>query len=123
MLVEFIAVEADDTVTSCLFRDVQRVVRGAHQRLAVGDTRVWPRRYAEARRAPNRGGFERECMCLDLFSHPLGEGNAGIEDRPRQKKHELFATVAPDAVDLAHFVAKNACELLEHGVARLVAIC
>src|SRR4051794_21852167 len=100
MLVEFVAVEADDTVTSRLFRDVQRVICGAHQRLAVGDTRMWPRRYAEACRAPNRGGFERECMCLDLFSHPLGERDAGVEDRPGQEEHELFATVAPDAVDL-----------------------
>lgn len=61
-------------------------------------------------------------MFLDLFPHPFGEGHAGVEDGPRQQQHELFAAIPADAIDLPCLVAQDACKLLEHGVARLVAV-
>ena len=46
----------------------------------------------------------------------------GVEHRPRQQQHELLAAVPADAVDLAHLVREDPRELLEHRVARLVAV-
>src|SRR5678816_2587467 len=70
MLVELVAFEPDDTISSHLFRDVQRVIRGANEGVAVGrDPRMWPCGYAKAGGAANRRSVERECMRLDLFAH------------------------------------------------------
>jgi len=61
-------------------------------------------------------------MRLDAFPHPLGEGDGGIEHGARQEQHELLAAIASSSVDLAHFVAENARELLQDSVAGLVAM-
>ena len=61
-------------------------------------------------------------MRLDLFPHPLGEGHRRVEDRAGEQQHELLAAIPAGAVDLANLGAQNTRELLEHRVARLVAI-
>lgn len=122
MLVEFVAVEANDPVSAGFLRDVQCVIGGAHQPIALCDARMRPRGDPEACRALNRSSVERECMRLDLFPHPLGEGDAGVEYGARKEEHELLAAVPAGPVDLAHFVFENLRELLENRVACLVAI-
>lgn len=61
-------------------------------------------------------------MRLNLFPHPLREPHRRVEHRARKEQHELLPAVAPHAIDLAHFLAKDARELLEHRVASLVPV-
>src|SRR5678810_1172125 len=94
MLVALVAFEPDDTISSHLFRDVQRVIRGANEGVAVGrDPRMWPCGYAKAGGAANRRSVERECMRLDLFAHPFRERHARVEDGARQQQHELLLSL------------------------------
>src|SRR5690242_60311 len=92
MLVELVAIEPNDTISSRLFGDVQRVIRGANQGVAIGrDPRMRPCGYAEASRAANRRSVERECIRLDLFAHPFREGDRRVEHRAGKEEHELLA--------------------------------
>ena len=61
-------------------------------------------------------------MCLDLFSHAFREGDRCVEDRAGKQQHEFFTTVPAGPVDLAHLVAQNPRELLQHRVAGLVTV-
>src|SRR5689334_13385580 len=122
MRVELGAVEADDAIASHLLRDIQRVVSRTDQRVAFPDPRVRPAGDAEAGRATQRATGEGECMPLDAFAHPFGEGHRGVEHGAREQEHELLATVAADAVDLPRLLLEDRRQLLEHLVARLVAV-
>ena len=112
MLVEGLAVEANDAVPSRFLRDVQRIVRSFDERITVFDTRMRPRRYAAAHRALQRPAIERERVRLYCFTHAFSEGNGRVEHRPRQQEHELFPTISADAVDLARFLFEDSRELL-----------
>ena len=61
-------------------------------------------------------------MCLDLFAHPFGERDGGVEHGPGKQQHELFAAEATRSIDLAHLVPQDPRELLEDRVARLMAV-
>jgi len=112
VLVEGLAVEANDAVASRFLRHVQRVVGSFHEGVTVFDARMRPRRHAAAHRPLQRPAIESERVRLYCFTHALGEGNGGIEHRPRQQEHELFATIPSDAVDLARSFFQNSRELL-----------
>ena len=112
VLVEGLAVEANDAIPSRLLRHVQRVVGSFHEGITVFDPRVRPRRHATAHRALQRPTVESEHVSLYCFTHALGEGNGGIEHRPRQQEHELFATIPADTVDLARLFLDDSRELL-----------
>lgn len=77
---------------------------------------------SKARCPLDRGSVERECIRLDLFPHPLRERDRGVEHGAWQEQHELLAAIASRTVDLAHLVAEDARELLQDGVAGLMAI-
>lgn len=62
-------------------------------------------------------------MSLDLFSHPFRERHCGVQHGAGEQQHELLSAVPTRTIDLAHFVAENPRELLEHRVAGLVAVC
>src|SRR4051794_5097860 len=98
--VELGPVEADDAIASHLLRDVQRVVGRADQRVALPNLRVRPAGDAEAGRATQRASGEGECMPLDVFAHPFGEGHRRIEHGAGEEEHELLAPVSADAIDL-----------------------
>ena len=112
MLVEGLAVEANDAVPPRLLRDVQRVVRSFHEGVTVLDPRMRPCRHATAHRPLQRPAVERERVSLYCFTHALREGNGRIEHGPRQQEHKLFSTIAADAVDLARLLFQDAGELL-----------
>jgi hypothetical protein len=112
VLVEGLTVEANDAIASCLLRHVQRVVGSFHECVTVLDARMRPRRHAAAHGALERPAIESERVRLYCFTHAFGEGNGGIEHRPRQQEHELFTTVPADAVDLARFLFEDLRELL-----------
>jgi len=112
VLVEGLAVEANDAVPSRFLRHVQRVVRCFDERITVFDTRMRPGRDATAHGALERPAIERERVRLYCFTHAFGEGNGRVEHRPRQQEHELLATISADAVDLARFLFEDARELL-----------
>ena len=112
VLVEGLAVETNDTVPSRLLRPVQRVVGSFDECITVRDPGVRPRRHAAAHRALQGSAVKRERVSLYCFTHALGEGNGGIEHRPRQQEHELLATIPADAVDLARFLFQDLRELL-----------
>ena len=112
MLVEGLAVEANDAVASRFLRHVQRVVGSFHEGVTVFDARMRPRRHAAAHRPLQRPAIESERVRLYCFTHALGEGNGGIEHRPRQQEHELLSTIPADAVDLARFLFQDLRELL-----------
>ena len=112
MLVEGLAVEANDTVSSRFLRDVQRIVRSFDERITVFDTRMRPCRHATAHRPLQRPAIERERVRLYCFTHAFGEGNGRVEHRPRQQEHELLATISPDAVDFARLLFEDSRELL-----------
>src|SRR5262245_17511811 len=114
VLVELVAVEPYDAVAACLLRHIQRIVRGPHETFAVPNARVGPSGHTETRRTADRDILECECMCLDVFSHPFRERDSGIQHSARQQQHELLATVPTRPIDLAHFFAQNARELLQH---------
>jgi len=61
-------------------------------------------------------------MALNLLTQPLGESDRGIEHRTGQYEQELLSAVASDAVDFARLGLQEVRELLEHGVAGLVAV-
>ena len=77
---------------------------------------------SKARCPLDRVSVERECMRLDLFPHPLRERDGGVEHGARQEEHKLLSAIAAGAVDLAHLAAEDARELLQDGVAGLMAI-
>ena len=83
VLVEGLAVEADDTVPSRLLRYVQRIVRCFDERITVFDTRMRPRRDTTAHRPLKRPAIESERVRLYCFTHAFGEGNGRVEHRPR----------------------------------------
>ena len=112
VLVEGLAVEANDAVASRFLRDVQRVVRCFDERITVFDSWMRPCRHAAAHRPLQRPALESERVRLYCFTHALGEGNGRVEHRPRQKEHEFLPTVSADAVDLTRFLLQNARELL-----------
>jgi hypothetical protein len=112
VLVEGLAIEANDSVASRFLRHVQRVVGSFDECVTVLDTRMRPRRHATAHRSLQRPAIESERVRLYCFTHALGEGNGGIEHRPRQQEHELLATIPADAVDLARFLFQDVRELL-----------
>ena len=121
MRVEFVAIETYDPVSARLLGNVQCLIGRAHQAIAMLNARVRPRGHAEARRALNRAALERECMRLNLFSHPFRERHRRIQHGAGQQQHELLSTIPAGAVDLTDFVAKDPGQLLEHGVAGLMA--
>src|SRR6266700_2220037 len=104
MLVEFLAVEADDAVATAFLCHVQRIVGGPNERIAVGDARVRPARDPEACTPPNGEVVEGECMSLDLFPHPFTERHRGVEHGAGEEHHELLTAISADAVDLARLV-------------------
>ena len=112
VLVEGLAVEADDTVPSRLLRYVHRIVRCFDERVTVLDAGMRPRRHATAHRALQRATIESERVRLYCFTHAFGEGNGRVEHRPRQQEHKLFTAIAADAVDLTRFLFQNSRELL-----------
>ena len=112
MLVEGLAVEANDSIPSRFLRHVQRIVGSSHECITLFDPRVRPCCHATAHRALQRPAIKSERVSLYCFTHALGEGNGGIEHRPRQQEHELFATIPSDAVDLARGFFQNSRELL-----------
>ena len=122
MLVEGLAVEANDPVAARLFRHVQRVVGSFHEGITVVDARVRPGRDATAHGALERPPIESERVRLYCFTHALGEGNGRIEHRPRQQQHKLFSTIPTDAIDLSRLLFQDPGELLQHGVAGLMAV-
>ena len=122
MLVEGLAVEANDAVASRFLRHVQRVVGSFHEGVTVFDARMRPRRHAAAHRPLQRPAIESERVRLYCFTHALGEGNGCVEHRPWQQEHELFTTVPADAVDLTRFFFEDARELLQYHIADLMAV-
>ena len=112
MLVEGLAVEANDAVASRFLRHVQRVVGSFHESVTVLDARMRPRRHPAAHGALQSSAIESERVRLYCFTHALGEGNGGIEHRPGQQEHELFTTIPADAVDLASLLPQDFRELL-----------
>src|SRR3954470_18732183 len=91
--VEFVAVESNDTIPAGFLCHVQRVVRGAHQAVAVRHARMRPSGHAEACRPTDRPAVEHECMRLDGFAHPFGEGHRRVEYGAGQQHDELLAAV------------------------------
>src|SRR3954469_14549073 len=105
--VELIAVEADDFVAAGFLGDVQGVVRGSHEVVTLIDPRVWPSRHAKAGRAREGPTGKGECIPLDAFAHPLGEGGGVVQLGPGQEEHEFLAAVSPHTVDLARLVLED----------------
>src|SRR5918992_4256322 len=122
VLVELVAVEPNDAVAAGLLSYVERVICRPDQRLTVGYPGVRPGRDAEARRAPDRAALERKRVPLHFFTHTLGKRHSCVQHRAGQQEHELLAPIAADAVDLARLALENLRQLLEHGVAGLVAV-
>ena len=122
VLVEGLAVEANDTVSSRFLRDVQRVVCSFDQGITIHDPGMRPRRHTAAHRALQHSAVKRECVSLYCFTHALGEGNGRVEHRPWQQHHELLTTVTADAVDLARFLLQDSGELSQYHIARLMAV-
>src|SRR5919202_2517522 len=120
--VEFGAVEANDPVASKRLSDVERVVGGLHQLVAMTDPRVRPGGHAAAQRPVQRPAFEPERMSLYLLTRPLRERHCGVEYRAGQDDHELLAAVPPHAVDVARRLPKERGELLQHLVPNLMAV-
>ena len=61
-------------------------------------------------------------MGLDGLTHPVAEPLGRVQGGAGEEEHELLAAVPPHAVDLAGLGAQHVGELLEHGVAGLVAV-
>lgn len=122
VLVEGLAVEANDAVPSGLLRDIQRVVGSFHESITVFNARMRPCRHPAAHRALQRSAIESERVSLYCFTHALGEGNGRIEHSSGQQKHKLFTAIATDAVDLARFLFQDSRELLQYHVAGLMAV-
>src|SRR2546423_3323325 len=61
-------------------------------------------------------------MARNLLPQALGESDRCIEHGAGQNEKEFLATIAPDTVDFARLGLQELRELLEHGVAGLVAV-
>ncbi len=61
-------------------------------------------------------------MGLHLLTSPFRERHRGIEHGSWKENDELLAAVATHLVDLARRRLENARELLQHRVARLMAV-
>ena len=66
--------------------------------------------------------LERRSGSLDLLAQPLGERLRALEGRLRQDDRELLAAVAREDLVAADALLDDARELLQHEVAREVAV-
>ena len=122
VLVEGLAVEANDAIPTRLLRDVQRVVCSFHEGITILDPGMRPCRHAAAHRPLQRPGFECERVRLYCFTRALGEGNGRVEHRPRQQQHELLTAITADPVNFAGLLFQDARKLFQHHVAHLMAV-
>ena len=120
--VELVAVEANDAIASRFLCDVERVVGGSHQGVALFHLWVRPSRHAKAGRAREGSARKRECIVLDAFAHPLGEVHGVLDLGAGEEQHELLAAIPSNAIDLARLLPQNVGKLLEHFVAGLMPV-
>lgn len=104
MFVELGAVEPNDAVAPHFLGDVQRVIGGLEHFLPALDSRVRPRRNAQAHGPLESAAFERKCMLLYPLAQPFRERDSRIEHRARQEQQKFLPAVSSDPVDLARLV-------------------
>jgi len=108
VLVEGLAVEANDAIPTRLLRDVQRIVCSFHEGITVLHAGMRPCGHAAAHRALQRPGLERERVRLYCFTRAFGEGNGRVEHCSGQQQDELLPAISADPVDLAGLLFQDA---------------